>query len=174
MEAAQAELQGEVLPRHAGEVIRYRVWFPARYPVWTTLAGSFVVLCTSATWFYTGAIFWSMLVGLGLTLSFALLLFPTEVALDGAALHQRHLWHPRTWMLGDFNRLTVSEGPLRRIVLHARSSRDPRAHVNQVVIPLPHAPYAAEAIIAHIQRRLNTKDAATIPQPPSAGVEEHL
>jgi hypothetical protein len=174
MEAAQAELQGEVLPRHAGDIIRYRVWFPVRYPVWTTLAGSFVVLSTSATWFYTGALFWSGLVGLGLTLSFALLLFPTEVTLDGQALHLRHLWHPRTWDLRDFHRLTVNENPLRRIVLHARSHLDPRAHMDQVVVPLPHAPYAAEAVVSHIRQRITTDETANPILPPAESVEEHL
>jgi hypothetical protein len=174
MEAARAELQGEVLPALAGEVIRYRVWFPVRYPVWTTVAGSFVVLCTSATWFFMGAVLWSVLVGLGLTLTLALLIFPTEVSLDGAALHLRQLWHPRTWDLQDFNRLVIGQRPLHRVVLHARSGRDPRARITQVVVPLPHEPEAAEAVIAHIRKRVTACHEDLDRPVEAAGVEEHL
>lgn len=171
MEAARAELRGEVLPAHTADVIRYRVWFPVRYPVRTAAAGFFVVLCTSATWFFLDAILWSLLVGLGLTLALALLIFPTEVSLDGPSLHVRQLSHPRTWDLRDFTRLSVGQRPLHRAVLHARAPRDPRARVSQVIVPLPQDPAEAEAVLAHMRQRL-TEASGTAPC--VEAVEEHL
>lgn len=149
---AEAMLHGDVRPAVAGGVLRYRLWPAKRHPLWTALGVLAVGGATWATEWALGSWVWAAFVFLGAVATGALFLFPTEVGLDGSALHIRHLGTPRTYDLRRFRRMEVSGRQLRRVELTTRARFSPLDPVESVVIPLPEHAAAAESALVHLRR----------------------
>lgn len=135
-----------------GGVIRYRLWPMKRRLLRSTLAIALVVVATSATWFSLASVLWSALVLVGLTLMVAVLLFPTEVTLDGPSLHLRHVGQTRTLDLRRFRRIERGRRALPRVELRAGGAFDPNPAIGPVRVPLPAEEAAAEEVMEHLRR----------------------
>ncbi len=151
-DAAESQLSGEVSPRTSGGVIRYRLWPAKRHPFRTLFAAGLVVAATVATWMSFTSWMWAAIVLLGLTLGTAVFLFPTEVALDGAALHVRQLGTPRIYDLREFVRLEVLGDLLPRVELCWRPGISPVDKVSSVTVPLPADRAMADKVLVHLRK----------------------
>ena len=150
-DAAQSELSGEVDFRATGGVLRYRSWPALRRPVLTVFLMVALVAVGFMANFVLESVFFVICVEVGLTVAFALYFFPTLVALDGSALHIRHLGFPRTWDLRQLNRMTVLDDVVSRVELGESGPLNPADTVIGVTIPLPHQQDAKRQVIAHLR-----------------------
>ena len=157
-DAVQSELSGEVSFRATGGVLRYRSWPALRRPLLTLALLSALVGVGFVASFALESFFFVVCVEVGLTVAFALYFFPTLVALDGPALHIRHLGIPRTWDLRQLNRMTVLDDVVSRVELGESGPLSPTDTVNGVTIPLPHQTEAKKRVIAHLQHFVGHPD----------------
>ncbi|MFT7583090.1 MAG: hypothetical protein ACI9MR_004776, partial [Myxococcota bacterium] len=116
-DAAESELEGDVLAKVSGGVVRYRIWPAKRRPLRSALISGVVAAATAGTAVWLGGLYWAVIVGLGLTVVAAPFFFPTEVALDGHQLNIRRLGTVRVWDLRMFQRIEVSREPMLRVEL---------------------------------------------------------
>jgi hypothetical protein len=151
-DAAESELAGEVRAKTSGGVIRYRVWPARRNPMRLVVAGVVVVGGTLAVGFLLENGFWAAVAFLGLSFLSAAFFFPTEVALDGAALVIRQLGTPRSYDLRQFRRIERAEDMVPRIELQPRAGLSAMDTLHGVVIPLPDDKAMAERVLFHLRR----------------------
>jgi hypothetical protein len=156
-DAAESRLEGEVGTRTSAGIIRYRAWPARRYPLMTLIVVVMILVGAVATWVVWRSFVWLALVLLGLVLPASLLLFPTEVLLDGHALHVRQLAAPRTYDLREFTRLEVGTGLVKRVELGTGPLLDPTLPVTRVLLPLPADPRLQEAVLTHLRRWVGRK-----------------
>ena len=133
-------------------MIRYRVWPPRSYPLRAALTVAVLIAATAATWFTYQSVLWAFLVGTGLTLTMTILVFPTDVTLDGYRLHMRRLGIMRTWDLRPFRRMEEGTKALRRVVLSAHGALNPMGRTQDVTIPLPSNREEIDAVFVHLRR----------------------
>ncbi len=152
MDAAESELQGDVVPKTASGVIRYRIWPAKRHPIRTVMAALAVAGATTGTAIAFESPLWAILVFAGCVLGAGVFLFPTEVALDGPTLHRRHLGTPRTWDLREFGRIEMNEDLLPRVELRSGAALNPVERVSAVTLPLPADSAMAEKTLIHLRR----------------------
>jgi hypothetical protein len=150
-EAAESELSGEVSPRTSGGVIRYRSWPARRHKLMTCCALAILLGLSGAAYFAFGEWLWATFVFLGLGSAGALFIFPTEVALDGPALHIRHLASPRSVDLRTMKRMEVSGDLFQRVELGTESSLSPMDTVRGVILPLPSGTEFREQVLDHLR-----------------------
>ncbi len=151
MEAAKAQLAGDVSPRRAGGSIRYRIWPARRRPVLAVLALVLIGAAAVGTWYGVGSVLYAAVVFIGCAAGAALAFFPTEVSLDGHQLNMRQLGTPRTWDLRRYRRMEIIGEPLPRVELRFRGRLSPVDPVRAVIVPLPSARGDADAVIDHLR-----------------------
>ena len=151
-DAAESELAGEVRPKTSGGVIRYRVWPAKRNPMRLVIATLVVLGGTVAVGLLLKNAFWAAIAFVGLSFVSAAFFFPTEVALDGAALVIRQLGTPRSYDLRQFRRIERAEDMVPRVELLPRARLSPMDTLHGVVIPLPDDRATAERVLFHLGR----------------------
>lgn len=151
-DAAESVLAGEVRAKTSGGVIRYRVWPARRKPVRLVIAAVVVIAGTVLVGWLLEEAFWAIIAFLGLSFVSAAFFFPTEVALDGAALVLRHLGTPRSYDLRQFRRIERARDMVPRVELLSRARLSPMDPLQGVVIPLPDDPATCERVLIHLGR----------------------
>lgn len=151
-DAAESQLEGEVRAKTSGGVIRYRVWPARRHPLRLALAAVVVVGGTVAVGFLVRNAFWASIAFVGLSFVSAAFFFPTEVALDGAALVLRQLGTPRSYDLRNFRRIERAQDMVPRVELLPRARLSPMDTLQGVVIPLPDDAAMSERVLFHLGR----------------------
>ncbi len=157
-DAAESELRGEVAFKFTGGVVRYRSWPALRRPV----LAIFLVLMIVGTGVVGHVVLESLLHGvfimIGFTAIAAPFFFPTLVALDGPALHIRHLGMPRSWDLRELQQMTVMEEVVSRVELGRAGGVHPADSIQGVTIPLPRQPAARAKVLEHIRHFVGHPD----------------